>query len=185
MRQRVAAALARRPRRAQHQGRAVRAAARLSRRLMGQVGLSGAECAGDQGRPCLQSAAPLPSPTARLCRYPCRPGSAGRRRRPAGSGHGRKALPNSKARRAATNTAGPGRSCSAAAVKANRKPKAAGRSLRAAITSLSTPPTRPGPGKPGGQGGPYTGSHVLRLDTSWNGLQPVHGPPQGGNALFF
>lgn len=37
----------------------------------------------------------------------------------------------------------------------------------------------------GGQGGPYTGSHVLGLDTCRDGLQPVHGPPQGGNALFF
>ena len=37
----------------------------------------------------------------------------------------------------------------------------------------------------GGQGSPYTGSKVFRLDTSRDGLQPVHGPPQGSDALFF
>ena len=100
------------------------AAARLSRRL--EVRSRPPAMAPATGRPRHRSAASPPAPTARPCRTRSRRGSAGRHRDPAGRGRGRRACRTRPARAGWRRTRQGRRTRSAAAVKVNRKPKAAG-----------------------------------------------------------
>ena len=146
MRQRVAAALvpAALGVRRRTSGVAVRGGRQVQPAAGGEIEAA-RDRAGDHGRPGLAIAGCPRSPRAHPCRCWSRRGGAGRRRGRAGRGRGRRAC-RSRPAPAARRRTRPGRGAqrSAAAVKANRKPNAAGRSpWAAAATSCRTPQARP------------------------------------------